>query len=313
MNPGQVQAILDALGLITPSETETNFLVFCPFHRNIHTPALSISKESGLFLCYSGACNERGRMLDFVRKVKDWNTLQSMRFIEQHVTAPKTAEQVLDEIYATHGEMPEFSKSLIEQFQSNYRDSDDAQNYIVGQRHITERSAKHFGIGYDSTRRMTIVPMYDTDSRPIGVIGRSIEGKQFKNSKNLPSRKSLFNIQNAKRAGSDNLILVESSFDAIRVHQAGYPNVCATLGSFFTKYHLTQINRHFNNVIIMVDADKPGMKFAEKIAEESRKTGLSAKRGRHSEAELFPHGAKDCGEMNDREIAWCIRNSDLML
>jgi DNA primase len=313
MNPGQVQAIIEALGLTIPSETETNYLLFCPFHRNIHTPAMSMSKESGLFLCYSGACNERGRMIDFVRKVKGWNTLQCMRFIEKHKTAPKTVEQVLEEIYATHGEMPEFSKSLIEQFQINYWASKDAQNYITGQRHITERSAKHFGIGYDPTRKMTIVPMYDTDSRPIGVIGRSIEGKQFKNSKNLPSRKSLFNIQNAKRAGSENLVLVESSFDAIRVHQAGYPNVCATLGSFFTKYHLTQIGRHFNNLVIMVDSDKPGMKFADKIANESRQVGLSVKRGRHSEAELYPHYAKDCGDMTDKEIAWCIRNADLML
>lgn len=85
----------------------------------------------------------------------------------------------------------------------------------------------HFDLGYSKNMDMVTVPVHSPDGTPIGLVGRSIKGKSFKNSTNLPKSKTLFNIHRAKKIG-DHVIVVESSFDAIRVHQAGFPNVVAT-------------------------------------------------------------------------------------
>ena len=140
----------------------------------------------------------------------------------------------------------------------------------------------------------------------IGVVGRSIEGKSFKNSTNLPKSKTLFNIHRAKKIG-DHVIIVESSFDAIRVHQAGFPNVVATLGGFLSTEQHNLLNRHFNKITIMTDADGPGRDLGSSIASKlNNKNILWAS---HSYGRIYPEGAKDAGDMSDEDIKSCISNA----
>lgn len=305
--------MLEEIGIHVEFQDDTHIMIFCPFHNNRHSAACSVAKDTGYYYCHGAGCDARGKFIDLLKHVKNWDTMRCMRFIEKHSGEGKPLAQVIEEIYATREDMPEFPAEILAGMQEEYSHNLAAQKYIAS-RGIKPKTAEYFGLGYDSGKGLVVVPMYDTNNRPIGVIGRSIAGpKRFKNSKKLPSKKSLYNIQNAKRAGSDTLVLVESSFDAIRVHQSGYPNVCATLGSTYSDYHLTQVNRHFNRLILMTDADEPGLAFADKIAKKTREAGTSVYRGRYSECELFPNGAKDCCDMTDEDIAWCIRNAGILV
>ena len=45
----QVERTLNGIGIDIVSQTESNFMIFCPFHNNSRTPAGTISKEKGLF------------------------------------------------------------------------------------------------------------------------------------------------------------------------------------------------------------------------------------------------------------------------
>ena len=312
MSAEQVESILLELGIDPAGEHDSHFLVFCPEHSNYHTPAATVSKTTGLLFCWSGWCGAKIKMVDLVKQIKGWDTMRSLRFIEKHATAQKPIDQRMEEIYASDEELPSFPEDMMKQMQEWFVDSDDVQEYIAS-RSISPRTAEFFGLGYDKTRRMVITPMRSTTGQLVGVIGRTIEGKAFKNSLNLPSRKTLFNIQNAKRAGSETVVIVESNFDALRVHQSGYPSVVATLGGTFSQYHLSQINKHFNRVILGVDADDAGKAFASKIAHTVRSSGISVLQARFSETELFPHEAKDFGDCTDKEIAWMIRNAGLFI
>lgn len=313
MSPGQVARMLNELGLSVEFEDDTHVMIFCPYHDNRHTASCSVAKNTGYYFCHGASCGSQGRFVQLVRHVRPWDAMRAMRFIEKHSTGQLSVEKILEEIYADKDEMPEFPAHILSAMQQAYLDNAAPQDYISS-RGIKPVTARHFGLGYDSALNMVVVPMFDTDNRNIGVIGRTISGqKRFKNSKKLPSKKSLFNINNAKRAGSENLVLVESSFDAIRIHQAGYPNVCATLGGTFSPFHLSQVNRHFNRLVLMIDVDEPGMKFAESIANKVRESGTSVYRGRYSESEIFPDGAKDACDMSDEDIAWCIRNASIMI
>jgi DNA primase len=102
--------------------------------------------------------------------------------------------------------------------------SKEARDYFET-RGINSESMNYFRLGYSEHQNMVVVPVHSPDGLPVGIVGRSIVEKKFKNSTNLPKNQTLFNIHRAKKIGS-HVIIVESSFDAIRVHQAGFPKCC---------------------------------------------------------------------------------------
>lgn len=302
--------MLDDLGIDVKSESEYAYLILCPYHSNFHTPAATIAKSNGFLFCYSGECEKRFSLRELVQDIKGLNYFQAKRYINKYAQAAKPLEDVLNEIYATNEELTDFPEHILQKLQSNFAGSSEAKEYILS-RHINLNTANHFGIGYDRKDNMVVTPMRSANNKLIGLIGRSIIEKRFKNSDNLPSSKSLWNINNAKKANSDAVILVESNFDGIRVHQSGFANVVATLGGSFSDYHLSQISKYFNTVILGVDNDEAGQKFAKKIATKCSKANLSIHQARYSEAELFPHEAKDFGDCADEEIAYMVRNASM--
>ena len=164
----------------------------------------------------------------------------------------------------------------------------------------------HFELGYSENQNMVTVPVHTLDGLPIGLVGRSIEGKSFKNSTNLPKSKTLFNIHRAKKIG-DHVIIVESSFDAIRVHQAGFPNVVATLGGFLSTDQHNLLNRHFNKITIMTDNDLAGRELGSGIAYKLKNKDILWSSFEYGK--IYPHDAKDAGDMTDEEIKTCVKNS----
>ncbi|QLF83332.1 DNA primase [Rhodococcus phage NiceHouse] len=321
LTEGQVRSMLEKIGLDPQVDADTHYMILCPFHANYHSAACSVAKDTGFFMCFNASCNARGEFSDLLEHTQGWNIFKTRRFMLEHEGEQKTYDEIIEEIYASSEEMVEFPASTLEKMRNAYAESTQAKDYMHW-RGFDDDTLEYFQVGYDPNRRMVVVPMVDNTGRTVGVIGRTIAGeKRFKNSKELPTKKTLFNINNAKRAGSDYVVLVESSYDAMRIHQSGYPNVCATLGGTYSEYHVSQINRHFDGIILMTDSDEAGIKFAEKIARKSRNAGLAVFRGMWSETELFPNGAKDvCDQdddgnllMTEKEIAYCIGNKEMFI
>lgn len=163
-----------------------------------------------------------------------------------------------------------------------------------------------FQMGYSEKQNMIVVPLRMPDGQCVGIIGRSIEGKEFKNSKNLPRNKTLFNLHNAKKHGG-RIIVCESSFDAMRIHQAGFPNVVATLGGNISKENIQNLNKYSTSIIIMTDADDAGRKLGQDIAD--RLPNKEILWGSYQYGMIYPHNAKDAGDMTDEEIRQCINNA----
>jgi 5S rRNA maturation endonuclease (ribonuclease M5) len=83
---------------------------------------------------------------------------------------------------------------------------------------------------------------------------------------------------------------------------------------------MTQIYRSFNRVILMIDDDKAGKAFGERIAKKCHKYAIGCYRAKYNEYELFPNGAKDVNDMrdgvllvDDRAIAKCIKNAEIIV
>ncbi len=150
-------------------------------------------------------------------------------------------------------EFKEFSPDIIAKMYDGFWDHLPAQGYMY-ERGFTEETLRHFKIGYSKAKNLIAVPMHDPKGMPVGVIGRTIIDKRFRNSDKLPTSKTLWNFHRAKRSGGT-VIINEASFDSMRVHQAGYPNVVACLGGNFNDHHSQLLDRTFSTIIIMSDFD----------------------------------------------------------
>ena len=164
----------------------------------------------------------------------------------------------------------------------------------------------YFDLGYSEKQKMVTVPVHSPDGIPVGIVGRSIEGKSFKNSSNLPRNKTMFNLHRAKRAGGT-IIVTESSFDAIRVHQAGFPGAVATLGGSLSEDNLENLNKYSSKIIIMTDSDEAGRKLGKLIANKLKMKDILW--ASYQYGMIYPHNAKDVGDLTDEEIQQCIKNA----
>ena len=234
------------------------------------------------------------------------NDFEALRFIgSKQNEALENFDELLSDMMEDKPEFEEFPQETLDRLHADLAGNKNARDYLES-RGINQESISHFGLGFSNSMGMVVTPVHSPDGSPIGIVGRSIEGKTFKNSTNLPKSRTMFNIHRAKKIGS-NVIIVESNFDAIRVHQAGFPNVVATLGGSLSSEQQKLLNKYFSTIIVMTDADEAGRELGMSIANRlNTKDVLWAS---YDYGKIYPHDAKDVGDMTDEEIKACIKNS----
>ena len=229
-----------------------------------------------------------------------------MRYVySKEAESLENFDSLLNDMLEDKPEFVEFPQEILNNLYNCLVASQEAQGYFKS-RGIDANSITHFYLGYSPKQNMVTVPVHSPDGMPVGIVGRSISEKKFKNSNNLPRSKTMFNIHRAKKIG-DNVIIVESSFDAIRLHQAGFPNVIATLGGHISTENISLINRYFNKVTLMTDADHAGRELANSIASRLKNKDLLW--ASYEYGKIYPHDAKDAGDMTEEEIKACIKNA----
>ena len=299
-----LRSILRSCGVEVVSNTGTDFLCLCPFHHNTDSPAFAVSHSKGLYVCYNQNCNSAGTILELVKKLTNRNDFEALRFISSNKQSEEEAfEDGLKDLLDEKPEFVEFSNDILKSLHDAI--TEDARSYY-GKRYINADAIDHFNLGYSQKQGMVTVPLHSPDGIPVGIIGRSIEGKSFKNSPNLPRNKTMFNLHRAKREGGT-IIVVESSFDAIRLWQAGFPNAVATLGGSISDVNIQHLNKYASTLIIMTDNDAAGRALGDTIANKLKnKNVLWAK---YDYNIVYPHGAKDVGDLTDEEIKACVKNA----
>ena len=304
--PTHIKSILQELGLKVVGETSNDFLCYCPFHSNRHTSSFSVSREKGAYICFNPSCGEAGTLVELIKKLMHKNDFEAMRFIySQEQEMVDSFDALLNEALEYKPDFTEFPQETLDNLYNELGSSDTAKDYLKS-RGINEDSMHYFKLGYSTNQDMVIVPVHAPDGMPIGLVGRATKEKKFKNSTNLAKSKTMFNIHRAKKIG-DNVIIVESSFDAIRVHQAGFPNVVATLGGHISSDQIGMLNRYFSKLTIMTDADQAGRDLGMNISYKLR--GKDILWASSSYGKIYPHEAKDVGDLTDDEIRTCIKNA----
>lgn len=138
------------------------------------------------------------------------------------------------------------------------------------------------GGAFDRFSDRVMFPIIDLRGNVIAFGGRimsDIKPKYLNTSDTLVFNKSrnLFAMQFAKNKAQGRLILVEGYMDVIALHQAGFENAVATLGTALTQEQAMMIKRYCDEVIICYDADEAGQKATARAIQILRPTGLRIK------------------------------------
>jgi DNA primase len=283
----QIKRVLAGSGVDIESEVDSDYIIFCPFHNNSRTPAGEVDKRSGVFFCFS--CQKVADLVEVVMTTSGRSYFESVRFIKSKEENIDLESEINKQLYQKPEYIP-YDELLIKRLNVQALESPRAMRYFNG-RLITEDSVKKFNLGFSEKQDMVTVPVASPDGIDVGFVGRSIEGKDFKNTPGLPKSKVLFNLHRVKT--SSKVYVVESSFDAIRLDQVGFPAV-ATLGANVSNTQIELLQKYFNNIIVIADNDEAGGNMKSRILE---------KLGSRVSILQLNKQYKDIGDMPDEEIA----------
>lgn len=125
-------------------------------------------------------------------------------------------------------------------------------------------------------------PIQDVNHRVIGFGGRVLgDGEpKYLNSPETPvfdKSRNLYGLNFARTSRKNNIILCEGYMDVIAMHQAGFNQAVASLGTAFTSGQANLLRRYTENVILSYDSDGAGVKAALRAIGILREAGLSGK------------------------------------
>lgn len=138
------------------------------------------------------------------------------------------------------------------------------------------------GSYYDRFRKRVMFPIINIRGKVIGFSGRAMPGEdkaggKYVNTADTPVYKkseNLFGMNFAKNHCDERVILVEGNMDVISLHQAGFENTVAALGTAFTEEQAKLLSRYTKEIVLLMDSDAAGQKAMKRAGAILQNTGL---------------------------------------
>ena len=183
------------------------------------------------------------------------------------------------------------SEETIRKFGLGYSDkySDDLYKYLKSKGYSDDllRESGLFNVDerrgmYDKFWNRVIFPIMDVNNRVIGFGGRVMgDGKpKYLNSpetKIFDKSRNLYGLNVARTTRKNYLILCEGYMDVIAMHQAGFTNAVASLGTALTSGHASLVKRYTKEVLLLYDSDGAGVRAALRAIPILREAGVTSR------------------------------------
>jgi len=294
--------IVDVVGsYIELKKAGGNFKAPCPFHDE-KSPSFVVSPQKQIYHCFG--CGAGGDAVKFVMEYEKLNYPEALEKLADSYNFTlsytdnkhnKPRSQVMDKLnewyqtLLTHNETAMayikdrgIYESSIEKFGIGYApDSNATINYIRSQQFSIKEAVDMGVVGYNQERNQTYArfieritfPIYSANGSIVGFGGRTITGHQAKyvNSPETPffnKSRLLYAYNLAKQAlhKKQEIIITEGYLDVIMLHQAGFDNAVATLGTALTHEHLPLLRKGSPRIVMAYDGDKAGRAAALKAS-----------------------------------------------
>ena len=167
--------------------------------------------------------------------------------------------------------------------------SDDLYRYLKSKGYKDDMIAKAGLISidekngvYDKFWNRVMFPIMDVNNRVIGFGGRvmgdgSPKYLNSKETKLFDKSRNLYGLNFARSSRKKEIILCEGYMDVISMHQAGFTNAVAALGTAFTSGHGTLLKRYTENVILSFDSDEAGQRAILRAIPILKEAGLTVR------------------------------------
>lgn len=292
--------IVDVVGnYVELKKAGANFKAPCPFHDE-NSPSFVVSPAKQIYHCFG--CGAGGDSIKFVMEYEKLNypealekLADSYNFTLTHTDNKhnKPRSQVMDKLnewyqnlLTTRSDALKYIKergiyeSSVEKFGIGYApDSNSTINYINSQGFLLSEAIDMGVVGFDSGRsfarfieRITF-PIHSANGSLVGFGGRTISGHQAKyvNSPETAyynKSRLLYAYHHAKQTlyRTKEIIITEGYLDVIMLHQAGFTNAVATLGTALTPQHLPLLRKGDPRVVMAYDGDRAGREAALKAS-----------------------------------------------
>ncbi|MEA2019465.1 MAG: DNA primase [Campylobacterota bacterium] len=293
---------LDVVDIISQfielKKTGANFKACCPFHGE-DTPSFVVSPAKQIYHCFG--CGVGGDSIKFVMEYEKLSYPESLEKLASMVNVSlehdsnykkidSTIIQKVNEYYEKILSQNEIAKKYlksrgisdfsIEKFEIGYAGASyDTINFLKTN-FLNLADAKEFGIVdtgqsglYSRFIERITFPIYTITGNIVGFGGRTISGHNAKyvnspQTKLFNKSRLLYGYNLAKESiyKQKCIIVTEGYLDVIMLHQAGFANTVATLGTALTQEHLPLLKRGEPKVIVAYDGDKAGLNAAYKAS-----------------------------------------------
>lgn len=309
--------IEDVVGqYVSLKRSGSNMFGLCPFHGE-KTASFSVAPDKGIYYCFGchkggGAVNfmmevEGLSYPDAVRALAKragmevpedeqyqsryrkqerlWALMKEAgRFFHSQLFSPVGAQclQYVQQRGLTKGIVTSFGigyapdswNALVDAMRKKgYTDEELKDADLVGEKN---------GRIYDRFRNRLMFPIFDVRGNVIGFGGRVLDDSKPKylNSNEtliFNKRKNLFGLNFAKKTKQPNMILVEGNIDVVTLHQYGFDNAVASLGTSLTEEQVALLSRYTEQVVLTYDGDEAGQRAAQRAIPMLEKAGIQVK------------------------------------
>ena len=309
--------IEDVVGqYVSLKRSGSNMFGLCPFHGE-KTASFSVAPEKGIYYCFGchkggGAINfimevEGLSYPDAVRnlakrvgmEVPEDEKYQSRYRIQERLWAlmKEAARFYNEQLYAPGGanclayvQKRGMSKSIVTKFGIGY--APDSWNALVDamrKKGYTDKEmieanlvGEKNGRVYDRFRNRLMFPIIDIRGNVIGFGGRVLDNslpKYINTTETIIFNKGkhLFGLNLSKKTKQNYMILVEGNVDVVTMHQYGFDNAVASMGTSLTEDQATLLKRYTDQVVLLYDGDAPGQKATRRAIPILEKVGINVK------------------------------------
>ena len=248
----------------------------CPIHKGDSKTAFHIDLEKNIYHCFT-RCKSMGfkgggNIIDFVAEMERTGTRpQDIKKAAQLILEWTGNDQIGErqEKKSSKPPGPEIKENKPLTFQLQL----DPDHSYFEKRGMIKKTVEYFGLGYANKGIMKdriCIPIHDHLGSLVAYAGRALdkeaeeeEGK-YKLPADFQKLQVLFNTHRVL-GKFDTVVLVEGFFDCFKIHQAGFPNVCALMGTAMSDFHEKIILENFENIVLMLDNDPAGKECTREI------------------------------------------------
>lgn len=291
-----IRKLLHNYNIDIQTETGKEATIYCPFHKNTHSPAFYINLKTGLWQCFNPSCDKKGNFRQLYKH------LTGKSYGRENVVDPVNLQYQLD--MSLNPSKPE--ELTLDSIRIDYNSDEVVHVQSLIERGFTKETLSFLEIGYSKVKDRVVIPVRNAQYEIVGLIGRAIhewQDPRYLYNKGFKRADVLFNIQNAKRF--EECIVVEGSLDCAKVVQAGYVNCVATLGAKVSENQVSMLRKWFDRIIIFSDRDDAGDAMRHAIIESCE--------GKDLYKMVIPDNLKDPGEMSEQEIQKSYTNKQSII